>query len=567
MTIRKKSYIWIFVIVALMLVYFATDRYFSIQAEKRFEHLSKINLEDKLLKEMYINGLLFNSSSGVFANTGQEKAANTMKKSIEGLDSLEEKLSSIDLKTLDKFKAELDSFQTYTKKLHATASSRGEITNAELSERLKRWRALKFKLESIEKEMASLAQEVKEEFVAYKQKQFYSKATVGIVIGLLVIIVIYRLVNTILTNIFDFKRAIDDILENNDFKSLTTKNPNDELGQIAKSLNSIFDALKSRAEQSKNEAKQTALALEEARKNKEESDFFIQVAKSFLEANRGDSQKIQAELASLSQNSEHLVGLNSENMEVSTKIDEELKSVVSSFRDAQEQAHRLRDNATSLDSSVGDIDSLIATIRDISEQTSLLALNAAIEAARAGEHGKGFAVVADEVRMLSEKTEKNTTEIATIIQVLKQNSNDTSDSVQKVADVIEENTSKLDNFEHQFRDMQSRSEDINNKNSKTSTMLFILLAKIDHMVFKSGIYEGVFAKKLDSVVDSLNCRFGKWFAKNADLLEDKEKVQVEHDQVHNAAIRISQDMGNNQKVKEDLDKMESASKELFEILK
>jgi DNA repair exonuclease SbcCD ATPase subunit len=254
-------------------------------------------------------------------------------------------------------------------------------------------------------------------------------------------------------------------------------------------------------------------------------------------------------------------------MEVSTKIDEELKSVVSSFRDAQEQAHRLRDNATSLDSSVGDIDSLIATIRDISEQTSLLALNAAIEAARAGEHGKGFAVVADEVRMLSEKTEKNTTEIATIIQVLKQNSNDTSDSVQKVADVIEENTSKLDNFEHQFRDMQSRSEDINNKNSKTSTMLFILLAKIDHMVFKSGIYEGVFAKKLDSVVDSLNCRFGKWFAKNADLLEDKEKVQVEHDQVHNAAIRISQDMGNNQKVKEDLDKMESASKELFEILK
>jgi len=201
-----------------------------------------------------------------------------------------------------------------------------------------------------------------------------------------------------------------------------------------------------------------------------------------------------------------------------------------------QMANELRITSENLNQSVKEIAEVITLIKDISDQTNLLALNAAIEAARAGEHGRGFAVVADEVRKLAERTSKATLEVEININTLKQNASVMHDDSEKLEREAITSSSNLDVFKTKLHQLITNTQLIKKDNHLVSYELFINLAKLDHVLFKANAYEAVFEAKDIQLNNHHECRFGKWkenkgktlFAKTAGF----NQIDTPHASVH-----------------------------------
>jgi methyl-accepting chemotaxis protein len=94
------------------------------------------------------------------------------------------------------------------------------------------------------------------------------------------------------------------------------------------------------------------------------------------------------------------------------------------------------DKVMQINLSTDNIASITNVIKGIADQTNLLALNASIEAARAGEHGKGFQVVAEEVRKLSEESNKSVGKIRDMVELIKEQTQETVKEVYFVGQTI-----------------------------------------------------------------------------------------------------------------------------------
>lgn len=145
------------------------------------------------------------------------------------------------------------------------------------------------------------------------------------------------------------------------------------------------------------------------------------------------------------------------------QVDQSVSQVVRDAEESSSELRRVKENMVNLEEQFSSIDSLLATIGKISDQTNLLSLNATIEAARAGEHGRSFAVVAKEVKDLAATTKQANEEIKATMVSVNDSIQDLSKSVQlsldKTGQAIEatrvatENASAIERESNSFHEL------------------------------------------------------------------------------------------------------------------
>ncbi len=206
------------------------------------------------------------------------------------------------------------------------------------------------------------------------------------------------------------KKKIDALLESvaivaaGDLTAKVTVTGNDSIGKMSAGLTTMFENLRelvskiqragisvttSSTEIAASSREQEATAVEQAQTSVEVLSTTKEIA--------ANSVQLLDTIQEASQVVEYTTTATVDAQVSLRRMDQTMQHMVSATDSINAKLAALSEKA-------GNINTVLATISKVADQTNILSLNAAIEAEKAGEAGRGFSVVATEIRRLADQT-------------------------------------------------------------------------------------------------------------------------------------------------------------------
>ncbi|MDD5169929.1 MAG: methyl-accepting chemotaxis protein [Syntrophales bacterium] len=247
---------------------------------------------------------------------------------------------------------------------------------------------------------------------AFLTKTFISMLLIGIAVTFL----IYFLTRSLITKPMDkLTLAANSVADGNLLVKIDTEGSLNEVGILSRSINNMTESLREQTikiTEAVDTLNATATSIvstssqqEEAMKGLEGNVAQVGVASKQISATSQDLAKTMDGVKNVAEEASRLANAGQASLSGMQGAMQTLSKATDIISDKLALIHEKAER----------IDSVIATITKISDQTNLLSLNAAIEAEKAGEYGRGFSVVAREIGRLANETAISTMDISNII--------------------------------------------------------------------------------------------------------------------------------------------------------